>query len=429
MQKQKGCTLLLKAGRSTAYSSVVLISFFIYAFLLKWKTLIEEETLYLSLNHDVFELIRTRALDKELIHGYDKVKVSGGFLYRSQLAIEDIHLSTDAENYAEKIFREKGTGYIDYQMPDSAWRTVDYGYVSFPSLRDCKYQGASGESIFLSSMLAAEGFRPKLISNFIQHYEKLGVRNEKMLFTIQITDNVESKVLSNLISILKSKGVYFDVFLGKWSSEALMYHQAHKLLHCTSREDWIIVADSDEFHEYPGNNVSEFLFKIGAQGYNVVNGIFLDRVASNGNLLELTGNEKLFKKFNLGCRLHNKFHLGTPKKVMAFKGYLRINRGHHRLALCWFWTRRNYLHLTPWSECPPKNEDEIKPFEKRLNVHHFKWMKGQYEATSHKAMVWKGSSVEVSYLRVLEHLKKCGGICVLNPELKCTKNLSPFMRS
>ena len=229
------------------------------------------------------------------------------------------------------------------------------------------------------------------------------------------------------MSFLQSKDVYFDIFLGKWSSEALMYHQAHKLLYCTTEKDWIVIADSDEFHEYPKHNVSNFLSRIDAQGYNLVNGIFLDRVSSTGALLELHDDENIFKKFELGCRFHRLFHLGTPKKVLAFKGYLRINRGHHRLALCWFWVRRNYLHLTPWSECPPKKHVEIKPFEKRLNVHHFKWLKGQYNATLHKANVWKGSSVEKSYRTVLKHLDECVGICIPNPKLKCSKVLSSFM--
>jgi len=276
-------------------------------------------------------------------------------------------------------------------------------------------------------MLTVDGFRPRLLANFIAHYLAIGVFSQNMLFTVQITEATKFEHLDNLMSFLRDKGVYFDIFLGKWSSEALMYHQAHKLLYCTTKEDWILIADSDEFHEYPDHNVTSFLSRIDAQGYNLVNGIFLDRVSPNGALLELQDNENIFKKFELGCRFHRLFHLGTPKKVMAFKGFLRINRGHHRLALCWFWVRRNYLHLTPWTTCPPKKHIDIKPFEKRLNVHHFKWMKGQYNATLHKANVWKGTSVEDSYRTVLRHLDRCGGICVSNSKLKCSKNLSSFM--
>ena len=200
-----------------------------------------------------------------------------------------------------------------------------------------------------------------------------------------------------------------------------MYHQAHKLLYCTTSQDWIIVADSDEFHEYPGKDVANFFRELDFNGVNVVNGLFLDRVSTDGLLKELVDDVHIFNQFELGCQLHRIFSLGTPKKVMAFKGSLRINRGHHRLALCWFWNRRNYLDLTPWKTCPPKNSVEIKPYPKRLKVHHFKWMRGQYEATQLKAEVWRGTTVGKFYDKTLDHLDQCSGICIKSSEVKCTK--------
>lgn len=381
-----------------------------------------------EVEREVYNLIRTPSMSNK-IHGYTKVKIGRSFLYRSVPKKKSVQTSEEAESYLKKVLREKGTGYIDFQMPDKAWETVDYGYVSFPTQIQCGFfrEHKPSKNIFLSSMLTVRGFRPRLLANFIEHYLAIGVLSQNMLFTVQITQDTKLERLGNLMTFLRSKDVYFDIFLGKWSSEALMYHQAHKLLHCTTKEDWILVADSDEFHEYPDHNVTSFLLGIDTHGYNLVNGIFLDRVSSTGALLELHEGENIFKKFELGCRFHQVFHLGTPKKVMAFKGYLRINRGHHRLALCWFWVRRNYLHLTPWTSCPPQEQVKIKPFEKRLNVHHFKWMKGQYDATLHKANVWKGTAVENSYRSVLRHLEKCGGICISNSKLKCGKAFSPLM--
>ena len=202
-----------------------------------------------------------------------------------------------------------------------------------------------------------------------------------------------------------------------------MYHQAHKLHACTKLHDWIIVADSDEFHEYP-NHVRKFFDQLDAQGYNLVNGLFLDRVTKRGRLEAISEGISLERQYPLGCRLHRAFNIGTPKKVMAFKGYFRINRGHHRLALCWFWERRNYLQVSPWSTCPPQSNFSLDPtpYPGRLNVHHFKWMKGQYEATAHKATVWKGTSVGKNYDIVRNHLKHYRGICVSCRAANCLKS-------
>lgn len=374
---------------------------------------------FCNLDDELYEVIRTKSTN-HTIHGYRAITSGSKRLYQNIPSIRSRVLSTEAESFADEVFRDKGTGYIDFQMPDEAWEKVDFGFVSFPSEIECLSK-PNETVIYLSSMISVSGFRPKLIEYFMDHYSKLGILNENMLFTIQINAGVNVRDLRRVTDILSSRGTYFDVFLGNWSSEALMYHQSHKLLHCTKEIDWIVVADSDEFHEYPGNNISRFLSVIDAEGYNLVNGIFLDRLAHDGTLQDLGENENLAKKFPIGCRLHLLFNLGTPKKVMAFKGYLRINRGHHRLALCWYWNRRSYLHLTPWKTCPPERHFALKPFTKRLNVHHFKWMKGQYSATQYKAKVWEGTAIEKSYRLVLDHLRRCNGICISNPKIKCTR--------
>ncbi len=374
---------------------------------------------FCNLDDTLYEIIQSKSTN-HTIHGYRAITSESKRLYQSIPDVRSLELSKESEAFADKVFQEKGTGYIDFQMPDEAWEKVDFGFVSFPSEIECSSESNESQ-IYLSSMISVSGFRPKLIEYFIEHYSKLGILNKNMLFTIQINVDVNVRTLQRVTDILSSRGTYFDVFLGNWSSEALMYHQAHKLLHCTKETDWIVVADSDEFHEYPGNNISRFLSVIEAEGYNLVNGIFLDRLARDGTLQDLGEKDNLYEKFPIGCRLHLLFNLGTPKKVMAFKGYLRINRGHHRLALCWYWNRRSYLHLTPWKTCPPERQFALKPFKKRLNVHHFKWMKGQYSATQCKARVWEGTKVEKSYRLVLHHLRRCNGICISNPKIKCAR--------
>jgi len=317
------------------------------------------------------------------------------------------------------MLKKFGTGIIDFQIPDSAFHSIDFGFRSFPSVFDCAGAKSRKSEVYLSSMVTVDSFRMKLLEDFLEYYIKLGIRIENFLLTVQMTSNSELEKVVFVLDAITKKGAYFDILIGKWTSESLMFHQAHKLLHCTTRKDWIIVADSDEFHEYPSKDVKLFLEKLDSQNINVVNGIFLDRVSRNGELVELQSEVHLFKQFELGCRFHRNFNLGTPKKVMAFKGTLRINRGHHRLALCWFWDRRNYLDLTPWKSCPPNNATKIKPYGKILNVHHFKWMKGQYEATLHKAEVWNETLVGESYKNVLRHFDQCKDICIESSELKC----------
>ena len=378
-----------------------------------------------GMSTELYNIMKTRKSPKNEIthHGYKPEKACNSTFYSSIPSQRKSKLSPRAEEFAQNMEKKLGTSYMDFQFPDQAFKTVDFGYTSFPCDFDCTSEEQKNETrILLSSMVTADSFRPKLIEYFLDYYIKIAVEPRNILLTVQVSHRTNAVQLFQLLQKLSTKGVYYDIFYGEWSSEALMYHQAHKLLHCSSRYDWIIVADSDEFHEYPGGNVEQFLRKMDKKGVNVVNGVFLDRVSSDGKLLELSSSIPLFKRFPLGCRLHLNFDLGTPKKVMAFKGFLRINRGHHRLALCWFWERRGYLHITPWQSCPPVEIDEIKPLKHRLNVHHFKWIDGQFEATKHKAQVWKGTKTGISYSNVLHHLKVCNGICVSSPDVKCKRS-------
>eukprot|EP00241_Pyramimonas_parkeae_P004725 CAMPEP_0114242902 /NCGR_PEP_ID=MMETSP0058-20121206/10453_1 /TAXON_ID=36894 /ORGANISM="Pyramimonas parkeae, CCMP726" /LENGTH=357 /DNA_ID=CAMNT_0001355605 /DNA_START=1512 /DNA_END=2585 /DNA_ORIENTATION=+ len=343
-----------------------------------------------------------------MVHLYSSINICGQQLFHDTPSASSRYLN-ESEEYANHILTTHGSGYIDFSWPDM--KSVDYGYTTFPYKHCDDSHIATAPRILLSTMVTAEGERHTLLPQFIAHYEQLGVRKENMLFTIHLTPECNVSTVKNLVEQFSSNGIFFDTFIGKWTSEALMFHQAHKLKACTKSTDWIIVADSDEFQEYPAP-VTHFFRRLDRNKYNVVNGIFLDRVSDSGQLKQLSDHIPVHKQFPLGCRLHKLFNLGTPKKVMAFKGFMRINRGHHRVALCWFWARRSLLHLSPWDHCPPyPKTPTVRAFTKRLNVHHFKWIEDQIGASKRKMQAYNGTTVALNYMAVLKHIRQHAGIC------------------
>lgn len=66
-------------------------------------------------------------------------------------------------------------------------------------------------------------------------------------------------------------------------------------------DDGIIVADSDESHEYPTQGVNQFLKDLDSKKITVVNGIFLDTISHNGSLKELSNKSDIFEQFLFGC--------------------------------------------------------------------------------------------------------------------------------
>mmetsp|Transcript_24751 Transcript_24751/g.78237 ORF Transcript_24751/g.78237 Transcript_24751/m.78237 type:complete len:248 (+) Transcript_24751:1705-2448(+) len=242
-----------------------------------------------------------------------------------------------------------------------------------------------------------------------------------------------------MMAEVRKYGLYHDIYEGKWSSESLTFHQLHKLLNIVKNDDWVLTVDSDEFHEYP-MFLPAFLAKCDKKGYNFVRGNFADRTTSSGKLSNLRPNKSIWKQYPLECQITNSLGLGTPKKIMAYKGFLRINRGHHRLASCAFFLHRGYLHLTPFSSssCLPHltQFSQYSPYPRQLKVHHFKWMNGTYEAAVHKAKTWshlagnQGSnmsqsalSVAAAYARTVNHLdSNSRRFCTKCKELRCKQS-------
>jgi hypothetical protein len=124
-------------------------------------------------------------------------------------------------------------------------------------------------------------------------------------------------------------------------------------------DDWAVVADLDEFQEYP-DDLASVVEYCEERGYDAVTGEFLDRIGPDGAMPPITDGESLWDTFPLGGDV-TKGLLADPGispfysgKVVAAKGTTLISWGHHYVA------RGN--------PCP---HSEIS-----VPVHHFKWDAG-----------------------------------------------------
>jgi hypothetical protein len=155
-------------------------------------------------------------------------------------------------------------------------------------------------------------------------------------------------------------------------------------------EDWIIHADSDEFHYYGGKSAVNFLEVGGLEavfvrsfgggvvadtridwifhtqtcclcccalvpfftrlihvyrgghpdsqdmehkGFNEVRGQYVDRVSDTGALSKLTDEPNLFAQYPLQCQVIKNVANGRDFKTMAYRGYWRTDRGNHQVGL------------------------------------------------------------------------------------------------
>lgn len=117
--------------------------------------------------------------------------------------------------------------------------------------------------------------------------------------------------------------------------------------------EWFIIADLDEFAVVPGMSLAQVVQKADAGGYNIIRGLFADRVTADGSLpAELE--EDIWQQFPLTTDATEYICEGCPKKMVAIKGPLPVSGGHHILK-----------------QGTPAEVYNIMP--ENAWVHHFKW--------------------------------------------------------
>ncbi len=98
-----------------------------------------------------------------------------------------------------------------------------------------------------------------------------------------------------------------------------------------SLEDWVVIADSDELHDYTtmGGTAAAMVEAAKQQHANWVLGVLVDRVSESGNLTSVRMSPSIFVQFPHNCDVVKTVANGYPWKVVAAKAYWRTNTGNH----------------------------------------------------------------------------------------------------
>jgi hypothetical protein len=193
------------------------------------------------------------------------------------------------------------------------------------------------------------------ISHFL-HYNinVLKISPDDLMIALN-SDKLTDNNLKEAASILYQFGVRNFLFWeGLYSSQS-MFRIRHILFNIftnagrLSRDSWVMHSDADEFHGFPEDAIG-FLRNASDKGYNVVMGVWRDRLADKGSLNAVvpyspTG-QSIFEQFPVVCNFR------TKSKVSAYKAYIDTTEGNHNIA--------------------PSSNKEAKVFPHFLNVHHFK---------------------------------------------------------
>lgn len=310
-----------------------------------------------------------------------------------------------------------------------------------------------------------------MLPHWLAHYQSLGIDPDHIILLIN-TNSAKTQPNSNGFQTVLSHVHHFNithhyVWDGQYSSEAHLKRKLEILGQVVTsyNDDWIILADSDEFHNYgPNITVYDFLFAVERQGASYVRGYLVDRVARDGSLPAITSTPAIYQQFPLACAVVGTLYGGKTKKIAAFKAYLRSNQGNHKIVAAedaeqyfagsevgtlssrgGYYGSEALYHLTPYHDMPDRYVHKIDdssngsgaqtsveennsrkwddiPFAISIAVYHYKWHEGVLDNLKDRAEFYKGDADSGGLPRYQHYTEAETAVNVLSREKKLDIN-------
>jgi hypothetical protein len=148
-----------------------------------------------------------------------------------------------------------------------------------------------------------------------------------------------------------------------WNRVTMLYN------YITNKEtnDWWVIADVDEFHLYPDNDLNKIINYCEENDYAIVRGGFIDRIGANGEFINLKSKISIWEQFPNAGFFRHPMSGACPNKICVMKGSVNVTPGQHYVDFGDgknSWGRDNIKH---------PNRYPIGRGEGLVQVHHFKW--------------------------------------------------------
>jgi hypothetical protein len=243
-------------------------------------------------------------------------------------------------------------------------------------------------------LLTVIGHGTTLLPHFIKHYQQyvdeinIAVYETDMFPTLA---NEVSQIIGNQDNVKILKVIKDRVF------------------------DWVI-ADIDELHLYPNDNLNYLVDNCEKYGYQLVRGGFIDRIGEGGEFTEIVPEVSLFDQFPNAGFFRYPMSKACPNKVCVMKGHIEITSGQHYAKILgqttWRWQGWNHPLINPHSF---------------VQVHHFKWDSTSIERIQAVANLKQEYAYSDEYKLMYDQLRKSRfKIDLNNPEFMFEKGENKF---
>jgi hypothetical protein len=243
-------------------------------------------------------------------------------------------------------------------------------------------------------LLTVIGHGTKLLPHFIKHYEKYVDEINIVVYESdlhrELGDEI-SQILIEFTNVKIVKTINERVF--DWEKVTQSYNYIKK----DYPDDWWVIADIDEFHLYPKDNLKQLISDCEKNNWDIVRGGFIDRIGPDGKFSELQPNESIWKQYPNAGFFRYPMSEACPNKICVVRGYIEITNGQHYTKIdghtTWRWQGWHHPLIAPTDT-------------HSIQVHHFKWDKSSIERVRNVAMVNQPYAYSSEYRKMYESLRK-----------------------
>lgn len=210
-------------------------------------------------------------------------------------------------------------------------------------------------------LVSVVGHGSNLLPHFINHYNEFVDEVNLVVYESDIHKNLYDEVIE-LISSYDNVKVVKRVYDRKfdWHKVTNLYNEVKS----SDPDGWWVVADIDEFHLYPHNDLYKLIQLCEKRGYEIVRGGFIDRIGPMGHFVELESNKSIFEQFPNAGFFRYPLSKACPNKICVMKGSVEISDGQHYAVIdgetTWKWRGWSHPLIAPHNDLS-------------VQVHHFKW--------------------------------------------------------
>jgi len=256
----------------------------------------------------------------------------------------------------------------------------------------------------MSKLITVIGHGVNLLPHFIDHYIKQVDEINIAVYETELYPNLTEEVNEitknyekvNIVITIQDR--IFD-----WNKVTQLYN----FIKSKNKNEWYVIADIDEFHLYPDNNLHKLIYDCQENNWDIVRGGFIDRIGVDGTFPELN-ETSIWEQFPNAGFFRYPLSKACPNKICLMKGYVDVTSGQHYAKIddqtTWRWQGWNHPLIAPVET-------------HSVQVHHFKWDSTSIDRMLNVANINEEYAFSNEYFQMYKELKKSNfKIDLLNPD-------------